>query len=196
MSNSDSSPPSEHLVTETLTVREYYPNHEPRTESATFRQTKSEGHRKGLRCAVTGQPHPQYHHVFLEWADAEFVDWVLVKRIAIGDVQRMPVLDPDTLQPTDETFPVEQHLIWFVVKLTEARGFDWHAFDPACPEQFVDSPQNMLPLSLKFHLRKDYGIHMVDGPHFMVWAWPLLPGAVVTPMEERARELEKEEPHG
>lgn len=47
----------EHLVHVTDVEFEYYPDHaEPRTESPTFRHTKAEGHKAGLRCAISGQP--------------------------------------------------------------------------------------------------------------------------------------------
>jgi hypothetical protein len=54
---------------------------------------------------------------------------------------------------------LEQSAIWIICKITEARGFDWQAFDPVKPETFVDSPQNMLPLHMKFHRSPTHGIH-------------------------------------
>lgn len=186
-------PPHEHEMKDTLRVTVFYPDHEaPRTESPTFRHMKAKAKREQRRCVITGQLDPQEHHVFIEWADAGFVDWVTVKRIAIGDIKELPVLDPDTMEPTGEMAPVEGFLIWMIIKLTEARGFDWHAFDPALPETFVDSEQNMLPLVMQFHIMKDKGIHMEDAPHWIVWGWPMLPDAVITPGEEQAR-LEDEQ---
>jgi hypothetical protein len=173
----------EHLVTETIVETEYYPDHPPRTESATFRHTKSAGHKAGLRCAISGQPNPEYHHVFCEWADADAVDWVVVKAIATGEITEVPVLDPITDQPTGETFPVEQSAIWMICQITAARGFDWHAFDPAKPETFIDSPQNMLPLAEKFHRSSTHGIHHRSMPTFVFQGYPRVADFVFSPDE-------------
>jgi len=174
----------EHLVKVTDVELEYYPDHAaPRGESATFRHTKAAGHKAGLRCAISGQPAPEYHHLFCEWADADAVDWVIVKAIAVGEITEIPVLDPITDQPTGETFPAEESGIWMICKLTEARGFDWHAFDPAAPETFVDSPQNMLPLSAKFHRSPTHGIHHRSFPTFVFQGYPRKAGFVFSPDE-------------
>jgi hypothetical protein len=180
--------PHEHLVKETIVEAEYYPDHEPRGESPTFRHTKAEGHKAGLRCAISGQPHPEYHHMFCEWADADAVDWTIVKAIALGEITEIPVLDLITDQPTGETFPAEQSAIWMICKITEARGFDWRAFDPAKPETFVDSPQNMLPLHQKFHRSPTHGIHHRSFPTFVFQGYPRKAGFVFSPDEIVSKE--------
>ena len=38
-----------------------------------------------------------------------------------------------------------------ICQVTALGGFDWQAFDPAKPETFIESSQNMLPLAAKFH---------------------------------------------
>lgn len=173
--------PHEHLVKETIAEVEYYPDHAaPRGESATFRHTKAEGHKAGLRCAISGQPHPEYHHVWCEWADADAVDWVIVKGVALGEITRLPVLHPITDRPTGETYPAEQSLLWAICKLVELRGFDWRAFDPAKPETFVDSLQNMLPLVAKFHRSPTHGMHHRSFPTFVFQAYPRKAGFVFT----------------
>lgn len=173
----------EHAVRMTDVEVEYYPDHPPRTESATFRRTKVEGHKAGLRCAVSGQPAPEFHHLMCEWADADAIDWTIVRAIAIGEITEIPVLDPLTDQPTDETFPAEQSLIWLFCRLAELRGFDWHAFDPAKPETFVDSMANMLPLVAKFHRSPTHGIHHRSFPTFVFQGYPRRAGFVFTPDE-------------
>lgn len=175
--------PHEHLVKVTDVEMEYYPDHEPRAESATFRHTKTAGHKVGLRCSVSGQSGPEYHHLWIEWADADAVDWTIVRAIALGDITEVPVLNPITDQPTDETFPVEQSAIWMICQITALRGFDWQAFDPAKPETFIDSPQNMLPLAAKFHRSPAHGIHHRSFPTFVFHAYPRKAGFVFTPDE-------------
>jgi hypothetical protein len=176
--------PHEHLVKETVVEVEYYPDHAaPRGESSTFRHTKSEGHKAGLRCAISGQPQPEYHHVFCEWAEADGVDWVTVKGVAVGDITELPVLDPHTDRPTGETFPVKQSVLWAICKLAELRGFNWAAFDPGKPETFVDSMQNMLPLDAKFHRSSTHGIHHRTLPTWLFQAFPRKDGFVFTPDE-------------
>jgi hypothetical protein len=177
-------PKNEHEVRRTLVEDDYYPDHEPRTESGVFRATKAAGHKAGLRCAISGQPEGvEYHHVFLEWADAAAVDWALVKAIALGQVTQLPVLDLKTDEPTGETFPAEQSLIWAICKLAALRGFDWQAFDPAKPEQFVDGMPNMLVLHERYHRASDHGIHAKTFPTWIFQAWPRVSGFVDTPDE-------------
>lgn len=175
--------PHEHAMRTTEVEVEYYPEHPPRKESSTFRRTKEEGHKAGLLCAVSGQPDPEYHHVFCEWADADAVDWVAVKAIATGEITQVPVLDALTDQPTGETFPVEMSAVWMVIQITKARGFDWGAFDSAKPDTFIDSPQNMLPLSAKFHRSSTHGIHHRTFPTFAFQMYPRVAGFVFTPDE-------------
>lgn len=175
--------PGEHFVKATEIEGEYYPDHVQRTASSTFRHTVAAGKKAGLRCAVSGQPNPQYHHVFCEWADADAVDWEVVKAIAIGEITEVPVLDEITDQPTGETFPAEQSMIWMICRVTEARGFDWSSFDPAKPESFIDSAQNMLPLAEKFHIGSTHGIHHRSMPTFVFQGYPRKAGFVFTPDE-------------
>ena len=179
----NTAPHGEHLVTETIVEAEYYPDHTQRTESPTFRHTKTEGHKAGLVCAISGQPDPEYHHLFCEWADSDAVDWEKVRGVALGEVAELPVLDPHTDQPTGKTFPAEQSLVWLICKLAELRGFDWKAFDPAHPELFVDSMQNMLPVAMKFHRSPTHGIHHRSFPTYIFQAYPRKVGFVFTPDE-------------
>ena len=188
MTQKSQSVPGEHIVTETIVEVEYYPNHPPRTESSTFRHTKASGHKAGLRCAISGQPNPEYHHLWCEWADADAVDWVAVKAIATGEITEVPVLDEVTDQPTGETFPVEQSAVWMICQITALRGFDWRAFDPAKPETFIDSPQNMLPISEKFHRSSTHGIHHRSVPTFIFQAYPRQAGFIFSPDEIPAKE--------
>jgi len=180
-------PLHEHLVTESASFADYYPDHAaPRTESAVFRQTKAEGHRQQIPCAISGHVDgAEYHHVFCEWAYADAVDWVTVKRIGTGEITRLPVLDLVTHLPlaSGETFDVKASFIWVICKLAELRGFDWHAFDPTRPEMFVDSMQNMLVLNAKFHRLKGHGIHLKPFPVWNFAAFPRVPGFVQSPDE-------------
>lgn len=173
----------EHVTKVTEVVLTYYPDHPPRTESSTFRATKRKGKSLGLRCAISGQPSPEYHHVFCEEADMLAVDWHTVKGVGTGEIKELPVLDPVTDQPTDETFPVEQSLVWALCKIAELRGFDWSAFDADKPETFVDGLANMLPLSAKFHRSATHGIHHRDLPTWSYQAFPRVAGFIFSPDE-------------
>lgn len=174
----------EHEKADRLTQDVFYPDHPPRTESPTFIHTKKAGHAAKLPCAVSGHTDgTEYHHVFVEWAFADAIDWETVKGVATGAITRLPVLDLHTDQPTGETFPAEQSLIYVITYLAAARGFDWTAFDPAKPELFVDSMANMLVLHAKFHRLKDHGIHAMSFPEWAFQAWPRKAGFVFTPDE-------------
>jgi hypothetical protein len=178
-------PVNEHERHDTLDELVYYPEHPPRTESPTFLRTKKDGHDAKLPCAISGHvDHSEYHHFFIEWAFADAVDWETVKKIGAGELKVLPVLDPCTDQPTGETYPIEQSLIWIICKLAEVRGFDWHAFDPTKPETFVDSMANMMVLHAKFHRHKDHGIHTMSFPEWIFQAWPRRKGFIFTPDEE------------
>ena len=176
----------EHEKKDTLEEDVFYPDHpNPRAESSTFRHTKSEGHREKTHCCISGHlDEVEYHHVFCEWAFADAVDWETVKGVATGAILELPVLDPHTDQPTGETYPAKDSLLWMICKLVEIRGFKWEAFDPAKPETFVDSMENMLPLQAKFHRHKNHGIHMMTFPEWQFQAWPRKNGFVFTPDEE------------
>ena len=178
----------EHIAKVTEVVVEYYPDHPPRTESSTFRHTKQQGHKAGFRCAISGQPNPEYHHVMCEEADLMAADWRTVKGVGTGNVKELPVLDPITDQPTGETFPVEQSLIWALCKIAELRGFKWAEFDPDKPETFVDCMQNMLPLSAKFHRSSTHGIHHRDFATWIFQAFPRKAGFIFSPDEIPAKE--------
>lgn len=181
-------PPNEHHVTASHTDDEFYPDHpNPRAESGTFRHMKHDEKALGTRCCISGQAiDVEYHHVFCEWAWSDAVDWHRVHGIALGIITHLPVLDLVTDQPTNELYPVEQSLIWMVVQITKARGFDWVAFDPEKPETFVDAWANMLPLHKKFHRGVDHGAHEKTAP---VWGFQMFPrkaGFVFSPDEMKA----------
>ena len=175
---------NEHEKADRLTEDVYYPDHPPRTESPTFLHTRSEGHKAKLPCAVSGHTDgTEYHHVFIEWAFADAVDWETVKGVALGTITELPVLDLHTDQPTGETFPANQSLVYVIATLAAARGFDWQAFDPAQPDQFVDSMANMLVLHAKFHRLKGHAIHGMSFPEWVFQAWPRKSGFIFTPDE-------------
>lgn len=178
----------EHATKVSEVVLTYYPDHPPRTESPTFRHTKQAGHKAGLRCAISGQPAPEYHHLMCEEADMLAACWRTVKGVGTGEIKELPVLDPITDQPTDETFPVEQSLIWVFCKFAELRGFKWADFDPGKPETFVDCMANMLPLSAKFHRSSTHGIHHRDFPSWAFQAFPRVKGFIFSPDEIPAKE--------
>ena len=163
----------EHEKRDTLAEDVYYPNHDPRTESATFRHTKQSGHLAKRPCAISGRVEDaEYHHMFIEWAFADAVDWEMVKKIGTGEITHLPILDIDTDRPMEDVYCVEGSLIWIICKLASLRGFDWHAFDPAEPSTFVDSMANMLVLNAKFHRHRDHGIHEMSFPEWVFQAWP------------------------
>ncbi len=177
----------EHEVRRTIVEDEYYPAHDQRSESEIFRRTKAAGERAGLRCAVSGRADGlEYHHVFLEWADADGVDWATVKGVATGTILALPVLDAHTDMPSGESYPAEQSLIWVICRLAAARGFDWASFDPSKPETFVDSPANMLVLNEKFHRAKFHGIHAETFPVWVFQAWPRVAGFVISPDDKKS----------
>jgi len=186
MSKSDA-PQGEHEFKETLTDDVFYPDH-TRVDTPTFTRTKREGKKNGDVCAISGQTEGiEYHHVFCEDAFTDAVDWVLVKKVAIGEVKELPVLDPKTSLPTGATYPVSKSLLGMVLAITIARGFDWHAFDPAKPETFVDSAANMLVLHERYHRAADVGIHHHTLPIWGFQGWPRVPGFIYSPAELAAR---------
>lgn len=178
-------PEHEHEKKDTLTEDVFYPDHSsPRTESATFRHTKSEGHKAKIPCAISGHTEgTEYHHVFCEWAFSDAVDWHVVKGVGTGEITELPMLDLVTDKPTDLTFPAKDSLIWVICKLAELRGFNWQKFDPMKPETFVDSMQNMLVLHEKFHRHKNHGMHCMTFPEWIFQAFPRMSGFVFTPDE-------------
>jgi hypothetical protein len=180
-------PLHEHEHHDTLTEDVFYPDHPPRTESATFRHTKATGHAAKLPCSISGHTDGvEYHHIFCEWAYSGAVDWATVKGVGTGEITELPVLDLDTDQPTGATYAAKDSLLWIICKLAELRGFDWHAFDPAKPETFVDSPQNMLVLQAKFHRHKNHGMHTQTFPVWIFQAFPRVAGFVYSADELQA----------
>lgn len=162
-------PPDEHLVNETFNVSVYYPNHEPRTESETFRQTKEEGDKERLPCFVCGASEVEYHHLLLEWADSNAVDWRALKDIATGK------------QTIVNGHPAKFSLIYWLTVIAKHRGFDWENFDVTKPETFVDGMAQMLPLCEKHHRAPDLGIHMMPWPIWVLQCFPLVKGFVEEP---------------
>ena len=68
---------NEHEQKETITVDRFYYNHPPRKESSLFRHTK---HQlivvEDTPCWICGSKMSrEVHHMTVEWADAEAVDW-------------------------------------------------------------------------------------------------------------------------
>src|SRR5579863_9678085 len=95
----------EHEFKETLSVDMFYINEpEPRTPTPVFQHMKRTADKAGTRCAITGQPHPQYHHFFCEYAARDQIEWHVVKSVAMGKISERTVLDRETHQPTGETY--------------------------------------------------------------------------------------------
>ena len=179
---------NEHEDHRSISEEVYYPDHDNRTESPTFRNTKRAGKAAGARCAITGQAVDlEWHHAFMEWAFQHAVRWDIVKGIALGTVKELPVIDPYTWEPTTEMAPVEGFLIYWIVLFFKWRGFDFEAFDPAKPETLVDSVQAMVVLHKHLHREKNHGAHAVTGPIFLLQAFPFVDGFVFSPDELAAR---------
>jgi hypothetical protein len=182
-----STPAHEHEFRETLSDDVYYPDH-TRVATPTFAKTKRDGKKQGAVCAISGQAEGiEYHHLICEDAFTDGVDWMLVKRIATGEVTQLPVLDPASGLPCGASFPVSKSLLGLLLALTHARGFDWQAFDPAKPETFVDSAANMLVLHEQYHRSSARGIHRHSFPIWVFQAFPRAPGYVYSPSELAAR---------
>lgn len=183
-------PANEHEFKASITENVFYPQHSPRVESPTFRHTKAAGKESGDVCSVSGSADGiEYHHVFCEAALTNAVDWVTVKGIGTGELTSLPERDPHTGKPrfnadgSPRTYPANRSLIWMICTLAKLRGFDWNAFDPAQPETFVDSPQNMLVLHEVFHRSPGHGVHHASLPVFIFQAFPRVPGFVFMPDE-------------
>jgi hypothetical protein len=184
----------EHLRHDRVEEENYYPDHDDRTESATFRKTKRDDKKRGARCAITGQQVDiEWHHATLEWAFGDAVRLDTVRDIALGKVKELPVLDPYTWQPTGEMAPVEGFLIYWIVLFFKWRGFDFEAWDPTNAEAFIDSPQAMLILHKHLHREKFHGAHAITGPIFLLQAFPFVDGFVFSPDELEARHKSKEQ---
>lgn len=177
-------PNNEHENVDTFREDVFRPDHALRKESRQFLATKAQGHAQGIPCAISGQlVDVEYHHCFCEWSYTNAVDWVTVKGVGTGEITHLPVLDLVTDQPTGATFDACHSLLWMICTMAKLRGFDWHAFDPAHPEGFVDSMANMLVLHAKFHRQKDHGIHDVTFPVWVFQAMPRVAGFVFSPDE-------------
>ena len=181
-------PNGEHELKATYSVDVFYINEpEPRTPSPVFQHMKRTADAAGTVCALSGQPNPQYHHVFCEYAARDQVKWDVVKGVALGTITTLPVLDPVTDQPTNATFPANQSLLFKMCQWLEVCfGMDWNTLNPDDPISFVDSINNMLPLSEKFHIHKNHGIHLMPLPEYLLQVLPRKDGFVLTPDEEIA----------
>ena len=177
---------NEHEVKATFQCDIFYINEpEPRKASPVFEHMKHTADKAGAVCAISGQPHPQYHHIFCEYAARDEIDWATVKGVALGTITQLPVLDLVTDQPTGETFPAERSLLFKVCKWAEiCFGMDWASFDPTNPISFVDSIHNMLPLNAKFHIHKEHGIHLSTFPEWILQMFPKVSGFILMPDEE------------
>lgn len=166
---------------DTLTEDVFYPGHEPRTESALFRHTKAHMKAEGIyQCAVCGDTEKiESHHVLIEWAFSDAVDWQWIKDVALN---KRDTMFSHKLQ---REVPIpRRHLVWVLIAL--AQGFDWEGFDVTKPETFVDSEHNQLPLCDLHHRGKFHGVHAESLPLFAVQAF-LKPGYVYSPDELKAR---------
>lgn len=73
---------NEHEYHVKLDVDVFYPDHPPRTESKVFKATKKHWHEAKATCVVCGtDKNIEIHHKYLEWADADGVDWEKVKKL-------------------------------------------------------------------------------------------------------------------
>jgi len=179
-------PKGEHEISATMHVDLFYIDEpEPRKPSIYFERMKRGEDNRGAVCAISGQPHPQYHHVMCEYAARDEIDWIQVKGIATGTITQMPVLDLGTDQPVPgEFFSAEESLLFKFCKWLEVCwGMDWTTFDPANPVEFVDSKYNMLPLNEKFHIRKNHGIHLSTFPEWVLQIFPKKAGFILMPDE-------------
>lgn len=163
-----------------------------RADTPTFRHTKTALDAAGVRCAITGMNRKEAkavgeaieeHHAGLEYSLQFGVDWEVVKGVATGTITELPILDPKTHQPTGKTAPADAFMLSWFLEWTKHRGFDWEAFDPAKPETFVDSIQQMLPLITNLHTGA-HGVHRHSGPVWLFFMWPRKPGFVYMPDEE------------
>ena len=73
-------PKNEHELKLHVNIDVFYPDHPPRTESRVFLHTKKHWHDTGAVCRVCKtDKRIEIHHKFIEWADADGVDWDKVK---------------------------------------------------------------------------------------------------------------------
>jgi hypothetical protein len=176
-------PANEHELKATYAVDLFYINEpEPRKPSVVFERMKREADKAGTVCAISGQPHPQYHHIFCEYAARDEIQWDVVKGVALGTITQLPVLDLVTDQPVPgQFFEAKNSLLYKICKWAEiCFGMDWNAFDPNDPTSFVDSIHNMLPLNEKFHIHKNHGIHLMPFPEYLLQTFPRKGGFILT----------------
>ena len=168
-----------------------------RTDSPTFDRTKAFYDENGVRCCITGLTREdakefgetiQEHHAGLEFSLQYGVNWQTVKDVALGKVTELPCLNPKTHQPiSGKTAPVEIFMFYWFLQWTKSRGFDWTAFDPASPETFVDSVQQMVPLITNLHIGA-HGAHRHSGPVWLFFMWPRVDGFIYMSDEEQPAE--------
>lgn len=108
-----------HETRRTLAEDVFYPDHEPRTESPTFRASKRVMKAAGgYVCAVCGDDQAiESHHRFFEWAFSHAIDWKWIRGVALNQVDTMFSHKLQRVVPIPR-----QHPIWDVIKLTQ--GFD------------------------------------------------------------------------
>lgn len=179
-------PENEHELKATYSVDLFYINEpEPRKPTLIFERMKQAADADGAVCAISGQPHPQYHHLFCEYAARDQINWETVKGVALGTITQLPVLDLETDQPIlGQFFDAKKSFLWKICKWAEiCFDMDWQTFDSADPTSFVDSIHNMLPLHQKFHIRKDHGIHLMPFPEYLLQVLPRKADFVLMPDE-------------
>jgi hypothetical protein len=70
-------PAKEHEFKMHIDIDIFYPDHPPRSESSVFVATKKHWHAAGAVCDVCGtKDNIEIHHKYIEWADADGVDWL------------------------------------------------------------------------------------------------------------------------
>ncbi len=157
-----------HEQKETLSVDVFEPGHDPRTVTATFRDSKRELEHlftnDDARCficnanaAEAGEP-LEAHHVVIERCFANGVDWDLVKAFFGSG-------EPEVLKSlASSTHPMLQ---W----IHRLFSFDWENFDPKSEKDTYDFIDNMmvngLMLCKKHHTGKDEGIHDLPFPIYI-----------------------------
>lgn len=116
------------------------PDHERRTESSLFRQTKAWFHQQDTPCFITGKRRSQgakieIHHFWIEWSLKDAIDWIAFGAWADAVGLRNP-------QTGEEI----------------GGAFVWSDVD-AHPEIFVDSTANCIALDWEAHQDRARGIH-------------------------------------
>lgn len=169
-----------HETRRTLSEDVFYPDHEPRTESAIFRASKREMKAEGgYVCAICGDEEKvESHHRFFEWAYSHAVNFAWIRDVALNKTDVMHSHKLGRVVPIPKKHPV-----WDLIRLTQ--GFDWEAFSPEHPETFVDSVWNQLPLCELHHRGKNHGRHEESDPVWNVQAF-LIPGFIYSPDELKA----------